>query len=138
MGLWDKLSQELDRAGKVAQSALDEGKIRLEAFRARQLADKAAQALGYAVYRAHESGIELDAETRDRLMRTLAEHESEAKSLEEKLEEIAKTRRAGTAVSTTVADAPATAPADATATDASAGAAGASTNQQPPDVGASI
>ena len=52
MPIWDKLKTELDRAGKAAQTALDEGKMRLEAFRVRQLADKAAQALGYAVYRA--------------------------------------------------------------------------------------
>ena len=46
MALWNRVKEELDRAGKAAQGALDEGKIRLEAFRARQLADKAAQALG--------------------------------------------------------------------------------------------
>ena len=56
MAIWDKLRTELDRAGKVAQDALDEGKTRLEAFRARQQADKAAQALGYAVFRAHRPG----------------------------------------------------------------------------------
>ena len=50
MALLDRLKQELDRAGKVAQDAFDDGKTRLEAFRTRQLADKAAQALGYAVF----------------------------------------------------------------------------------------
>src|SRR6185295_9775109 len=44
MALLDRLKQELDRAGKVAQDAFDDGKTRLEAFRTRQLADKAAQA----------------------------------------------------------------------------------------------
>ena len=63
MAIWDKLKTELDRAGKAAQSALDEGKIRLEAFRTRQLADKAAQALGYGVYRAKQSGGDLDPES---------------------------------------------------------------------------
>ena len=62
MAIWDKLKTELDRAGKAAQSALDEGKVRLEAFRTRQLADKAAQAFGYSVYRAKQSGTDLDAE----------------------------------------------------------------------------
>ena len=85
MGLWDKLSTELRSAGKAAQDALDEGKIRLEIFRARQLADKAAQALGYAVHRARKEGIEADAGTLARLEATLAEHEAEAKRLEEAL-----------------------------------------------------
>ena len=41
MQLWTKLRTELDRAGRVAQSAFDEGRLRLEALRARQLADRA-------------------------------------------------------------------------------------------------
>jgi hypothetical protein len=85
MAIWDKLKTELDRAGKAAQSALDEGKVRLEAFRTRQLADKAAQALGYAVYRAKQSGVELDPESYARLSATLATHETEASRLEEQL-----------------------------------------------------
>ena len=92
MAIWDKLKTELDRAGKVAQNALDEGKIRLEAFRTRQLADKAAQAVGYAAYRAHQSGTELDAETSARLMATLATHEAEAARLEQQLHDIGPTR----------------------------------------------
>ena len=85
MAIWDKLKTELDRAGKAAQSALDEGKVRLEAFRTRQLADKAAQAFGYAVYRAKQSGTDLDAETYARLTATLATHETEAARLEQQL-----------------------------------------------------
>jgi len=85
MGLWDKLSTELRTAGKAAQEALDEGKIRLEIFRVRQLADKAAQALGYAIHRARKEGKEADADTIARLESTLAEHEAEAKRLEEAL-----------------------------------------------------
>ena len=65
MAFLDKLKTELDRAGKAAQGALDEGKTRLEAFRTRQLADKAAQALGYAVFRAKQCGRRLDADTYD-------------------------------------------------------------------------
>ena len=107
MAIWDKLKTELDRAGKVAQNALDEGKIRLEAFRTRQLADKAAQAVGYAVYRAHQSGTELDAETSARLMATLATHESEAARLEQQLHDLGPTK----------ADTP---PADASAASSSA------------------
>ena len=95
MAIWDKLKTELDRAGKAAQNALDEGKIRLEAFRTRQLADKAAQALGYAVYRAKQSGNELDAETYARLSATLATHETEAARLEQQLRDIGASSKPG-------------------------------------------
>ncbi len=78
MALFDKLKEELDRAGRAAQGAFDEGKIRLEAFRTRQLADKAAQALGYAVFRAKQSGNEVDADTYARLSATLATHDAES------------------------------------------------------------
>lgn len=87
MALWDKLKTELDRAGKAAQGALDEGKTRLEAFRARQLADKAAQALGYAVFRAKQAGTEVDWETLQRLVNALAEKEAEVQRLEKELRE---------------------------------------------------
>lgn len=86
MALLDRLKQELDRAGKVAQDAFDDGKTRLEAFRTRQLADKAAQALGYAVYRARKGGSELDAATYDRLRGTLETHDVEAARLEAEIE----------------------------------------------------
>ncbi len=86
MALLDRLKQELDRAGKVAQDAFDDGKTRLEAFRTRQLADKAAQALGYAVYRSKKSGGDLDAATYDRLKATLETHDSEAGRLEAEIE----------------------------------------------------
>ena len=89
MPLWNKLKQELDRAGQAAQEAIDDGRDRLDAFRARQLADKAAQALGYAVYRARQKGTELDADTYSRLASTIAAHEAEearAKGKEEKAE----------------------------------------------------
>jgi len=86
MALLDRLKQELDRAGKVAQNAFDDGKTRLEAFRTRQLADKSAQALGYAVYRAKKSGRELDAATYDRLAATLETHDTEAARLEAEIE----------------------------------------------------
>jgi hypothetical protein len=85
MALWDKLKSELDRAGKAAQGALDEGKTRLEAFRARQQADRAAQALGYAVFRAKQSGTEVDWQTLQRLVNALAEREGEVQRLEKEL-----------------------------------------------------
>jgi hypothetical protein len=86
MALIDRLKQELDRAGKAAQDAFDDGKTRLEAFRTRQLADKAAQALGYAAYRAKKSGRDLDAATYDRLAATLETHDTEAARLEAEIE----------------------------------------------------
>ena len=86
MGLWDRVTTELRSAGKAAQGAIDEGKVRLEIFRVRQLADKAAQALGYAVHRARKEGKELDSDTLQRLEATLDEHETEARRLEGELE----------------------------------------------------
>ena len=85
MALWDKLSTELRSAGKAARGAIDEGKLRLELFRVRQLADKAAQALGYAVHQAHQSENEPAPDTLQRLEATLTEHETEAKRLETEL-----------------------------------------------------
>ncbi len=91
MALWDKVKQELDRAGKVAQETLDEGRVRLEAFRARQLADKAAQALGYAVFRARQNGGELPAEEYATLSSALAAREADAHRLEGELESMRAT-----------------------------------------------
>lgn len=87
MPLWDKLKSELDRAGRAAQNALDEGRIQLDAFRARQRMDKAAQALGYAVYRARTAGAELDGESYGRLSSDLATKEAEVTRLEAELRE---------------------------------------------------
>jgi hypothetical protein len=97
MGLWEKVQRELDRAGSAAKGALDEGKIRIEIFRVRQQADKAAQALGYAIHRARRDGKDLEAEVRDRLEKTLADHEAEAKKLEEELAKVLADSKAGEA-----------------------------------------
>ena len=86
--VWDKVQGELNRAGKAAQDALDEGRLRLEIFRVRQLADKAAQALGYAVYRAKEKSEEVEPATWDRLAATLREHEAEASRLDAELQKV--------------------------------------------------
>src|SRR6202163_3614346 len=107
MALLDRLKQELDRAGRAAQDAFDDGKTRLEAFRTRQLADKAAQSLGYAVYRAKKSGRDLDAATFDRLSATLETHDTEAARLEAEIElrrqqsAASRTSSAGSASGTT-------------------------------------
>ena len=83
MALWDKLRGELNRAGEVAQEALDEGKARLEEFRARQRADKCAQALGYAVFRARHEGKEIDSEVYARLSSDLAAAEADVRRYHE-------------------------------------------------------
>ena len=113
MAFIDKLKEELDRAGRAAQGALDEGKTRLEAFRTRQLADKAAQALGYAVFRAKQSGSEVDADTYSRLAATLATHDAEASKYEADLE----AKRAEHRADSKPADKPAAEPASASAAD---------------------
>lgn len=95
MALWDKLKVELDRAGRVAQDALDESKLRLEVFRARQLADRAAQALGYAVYRSRTADAPLDEAALQRLVDAVAERDREVASLESRIRE----REAETAAS---------------------------------------
>ena len=93
MALWNKVKTELDRAGRAAQVAIDEGKLRLEAMRSRQLADKAAQALGYAVFRARQGGQELDTDAYGRLSGSLAAREAEAAKLEAQIEELSRNRK---------------------------------------------
>jgi len=85
MSLWSRLSSELRTAGKAAQGAIDEGKVRLELFRMGQLCDKAAQALGYAVHRARREGKDLEPEMLERLDGVLTSHETELKRLEAEL-----------------------------------------------------
>lgn len=128
MAFIDKLKEELDRAGRAAQGAIDEGKARLEAFRTRQLADKAAQALGYAVFRARESGGDIDADTYTRLAATLATHDAEAAKYEAELEMRRTENRSGRAGERAASSA-----ADAASSAASAAAdAAASANQDAP------
>lgn len=102
MPLWDKVKLELDRAGRVAQEAIDEGRIRIEAFRARELADKAAERLGYAVSRARSESRAMDDPEIERLYAALAEHEAEATRLKAELDAI--TRRTPRADDTAAAD----------------------------------
>ncbi|WP_396212961.1 hypothetical protein [Gemmatimonas sp.] len=82
MAIWDKVRQGIDKAGKAAQDVFDEGKLRLDAYRAREQADKAAEALGYAIFRAADAGGELEAEARQRLLDALRARDSEARKLE--------------------------------------------------------
>jgi hypothetical protein len=123
MELFDKLKEELDRAGKAAQGVFDEGKIRLEAFRTRQLADKAAQALGYAVFRAKQSGGDVDPDSYSRLTATLATHDAEAARYEAELDRKRKE---------SAADRASTASEAAPMADASPAADGAPASEAPP------
>jgi hypothetical protein len=91
MPIWGRLKQELDRASRAAQGAIDEGRIRLEVFRVRQRADRAAQALGYAVHRARREGRELSAEDSERHSAQLARAEAEIERLESQLSDLRRT-----------------------------------------------
>ncbi|MDO8502927.1 MAG: hypothetical protein Q7S20_13920 [Gemmatimonadaceae bacterium] len=128
MAFIDKLKEELDRAGRAAQGALDEGKNRLEAFRTRKLADKAAQALGYAVFRAKQNGSEIDGDTYTRLAATLATHDAEATKYEGEMEEKRKEQRGSSPADTAAPSA------DASAAD-STGASSTHSSSSGPDVG---
>src|SRR5688500_12918771 len=94
MALWNKLRDELNRAGRVAQEALDEGKLRLDLMRTRQAMDKAAQKLGYAVYRARKLGGDVPSDEYARLSAEVANAESEIERIETLIRE-AGTRRQG-------------------------------------------
>lgn len=82
MAILDKLREELDRAGRSAQRALDEGRLRLELYRARQSADRFAQRFGYAVFRARRADSELPAEEYAAHINNLTAAEAEVTRLE--------------------------------------------------------
>ena len=77
MALLDRLRQELDRAGRQASRAFDEGRMRLELYRAKQSVDRFAQRFGYAVFRAKQAGNELPAEELSAHMNNLVAAEAE-------------------------------------------------------------
>jgi hypothetical protein len=92
MAIWNALKRELDKAGQVAQGALDEGKLRLESHRAKQRAEAAAASLGFAVYRARAEGGELETERYSALAANIATAEAEVERLEREIAEL-KTAR---------------------------------------------
>ena len=87
------MRQELDRAGRSAQRAFDEGRLRLELYRARQSVDKFAQRFGYAVYRAKREGNELAPEEHAAHMNNLTAAEAEVTRLETLVAEASKDRK---------------------------------------------
>ena len=94
MALWNKLKDELNRAGRAAQEALDEGKLRLDLMRSRQAMDKAAQKLGYGVYRARKLGGDIPSDEYARLSAEVMNAESEVERMETLLKEAASRRKA--------------------------------------------
>ena len=105
MALWNKLKDELNRAGRAAQEALDEGKVRLDLLRSRQALDRAAQKLGYAVFRARKLGGEVPTDEYARLSGEMSNAEAEVERYETLLREAANRRK-------TAGDAPPASPAE--------------------------
>jgi broad specificity phosphatase PhoE len=95
MALWDRLRQELDRAGRAATDAVDEGRLRLDLYRARQTADRCARKLGYAVYRARAAGGELPPDEYTGLANDLRAAEAEVTRYETLITEAERKRRGG-------------------------------------------
>jgi hypothetical protein len=93
MALFDKLRQELDRAGRQAQRALDEGRLRLDLYRARQNTDRFAQRLGYAVFRAKKDGAEIAPDELTSHINNLTASEAEITRLETLIAEASKDRK---------------------------------------------
>jgi hypothetical protein len=93
MALWDRVRTELDRAGRVAQDAFDEGRLRLEMLRATRQADGAAQRLGYAVFRARRESREIPADEYLALTRAIEIAEAEVERYRKLIDEAAARRR---------------------------------------------
>jgi len=94
MAIWNRLKDELNRAGKAAQEAIDEGKLRLDLLRSRQAMDRAAQKLGYAVYRARKAGGDIPTDEYARIAADVANAEAEVERYETLLREAAARRNA--------------------------------------------
>jgi hypothetical protein len=98
MALWDRVRSELDRAGRVAQQAFDEGRLRLEMLRVRRHADSAAQRLGYAVYRARREGRDVTGEEYLAFARGIEMAEAEVERYQRLVDEAAARRRRATSL----------------------------------------
>lgn len=92
MPIWNTIKDEIERAGRAANSAIDEGKLRLTLMRARQTADRAAQQLGYAVFKAKGEGHDLASDDYNRHASELAAAEAEIARTETLLKEAAADR----------------------------------------------
>lgn len=93
MALLDRLRQELDRAGRQASRAFDEGRLRLDLYRAKQSLDRFAQRFGYASYRARKAGADLPPDENTAHMNNMSAAEAEVTRLETLIAEAAKERK---------------------------------------------
>jgi hypothetical protein len=93
MALLDRLRQELDRAGRQASRAIDEGRLRLDLYRAKQSLDRFAQRFGYASYRARKAGADLPPEEVTAHVNNLTAAEAEVTRLETLIAEAMKERK---------------------------------------------
>lgn len=93
MAVWDRVRTELDRAGRVAQQAFDEGRLRLELLRARRHADGAAERLGYAIYRARRDSRDVTGDEYQALARGIEMAEAEVARYQRLIEEATARRR---------------------------------------------
>jgi hypothetical protein len=82
MTLWEKVSKGIDSAKKATESAIDEGKLRVAAYKARQRANTRAETLGYAVARAKAEGRDPDPDAIGRLVDSVNAADKEASGLE--------------------------------------------------------
>jgi hypothetical protein len=90
--IWNRIKDEMERAGRAAHSAIDEGKLRLDLMRARQSADRCAKHLGYAVYKAKSAGQDLAEDVYNRHASDLKAAEAEIARLKTLLDEAAAHR----------------------------------------------
>lgn len=93
MALLDRLRQELDRAGRQASRAIDEGRLRLDLYRAKQSLDRFAQRFGYASYRARKAGADLPPEEVTAHVNNMTAAEAEVTRLETLVSEVTKERK---------------------------------------------
>ena len=95
MPIWNRIKDEVERAGRAAHSAIDEGKLRLDLLRSRQAADRSAQRLGYAIFKAKSEGKELAEDVYSRHANELSAAEAEIARIETLLKEAAARRTGG-------------------------------------------
>ena len=80
----DRLNQELEDLSKRAQSALDQGRLKIELMRIRRRQDNAARDLGLLVHR-RERGGEVDAARVESLLSQLDDVEKEISKVEREI-----------------------------------------------------
>lgn len=82
--LFDRLNKELEDFGRKAQSAFDEGRVRLDLMRLRRKLDNAARDLGLLVHQ-RERGGDVDESMIDGLLTRLDETKARIDGLEEEI-----------------------------------------------------